>query len=65
MSGCTRITDAGFAHLTGIHTLDMSLCKQVIGAGFAHLTGIQTLDMRSCNPTVIAAARALRLPVIA
>ena len=45
------ITDAAFAHLRGIHTLDMSGCKQagITDAAFAHLRGIHTLDMSFCN----------------
>ena len=59
------ITDAGLAHLTGIHTLDMSYCKRITDAGLAQLTGICRLDMFRCNPATIAAAGALRLRVIA
>ena len=44
MRGCELITDAGLAHLTGIHTLYMSECARVTDAGLAHLTGIHTLD---------------------
>ena len=42
------ITDAAFAHLTGIRTLDMSYCNQagITDMAFAHLAGIHTLDMR-------------------
>jgi hypothetical protein len=65
MYKCARITDAGLAHLTGIHTLDMSRCTRITDAGLAHLTGIHTLNMYGCNPAIIAAARALRLRVIA
>jgi hypothetical protein len=42
MSGCDQITDAGLAHLTGIHTLDVSGCDEITDAGLAHLTGIHT-----------------------
>ena len=28
MSYCRQITDGAFAHLAGIHTLDMRQCKQ-------------------------------------
>ena len=65
MHGCAQITDAGLAHLTGIHTLDMCCCERITDVGLAHLTGIHTLDMRGCNPATIAAARALRLRLIA
>jgi hypothetical protein len=61
MDGCRRITDAGLAHLTGIHTLNMSYCALITDAGLAHLTGIHMLYMYGCNPATIAAARALRL----
>ena len=40
-------------------------CAQITDAGLAHLTGIHTLSMYGCNPAIIAAARALRLRVIA
>jgi hypothetical protein len=63
MSGCRQITDAGPAHLTGIHTLKMWRCEQITDAGLAHLTGIHTLDLRGCNPATIGAARARGLPV--
>jgi hypothetical protein len=52
------ITDAGLAHLTGIHSLDMSFCARITDTGLAHLTGIHTLRMNGCNPVTIAAARA-------
>ena len=61
--GCGRITDAGLAHLTGIHTLDMYGCE-ITDAGLVHLTGIHTLWMFCCDPATIAAARALRLPFL-
>jgi hypothetical protein len=32
MLGCTGITDAGLAHLAGIHTLGMSRCASAIVA---------------------------------
>jgi hypothetical protein len=31
MGGCAGITDAGLAHLTGIHTLRMAGCRGVTG----------------------------------
>ena len=65
MSGCTGITNAGLAHLAGIHTLSMRYCTGITDAGLAHLAGIHTLDMRGCSPATIAAARALMLPVFA
>jgi len=58
MGGCTGITDAGLAHLAGIHTLNMDGCTGITDAGLAHLTGIHTLYMRECDPTTVACARA-------
>ena len=55
---CARITDAGLAHLTGIHSLEMRECTGITDAGLAHLTGIHTLNMWRCNEATIAAARA-------
>jgi len=59
MSECSQITDAGLAHLTGIHTLNMSRCARITDAGLAHLTGIHTLYVRGCTPAIIASARRL------
>jgi hypothetical protein len=59
MSYCNRITDAGLAHLTGIHTLNMRGCTRITDAGLAHLTGIHTLYMYGCPPASCAAARAV------
>ncbi len=58
------ITDAAFAHLAGIHTLQMGRCNQVgiTDAAFAHLHGIYALFMTGCGPARVAAARALGLP---
>ena len=39
------VTDAGFVHLQGIHTLSMSGCNQITDAGLVHLKGIHTLDI--------------------
>ena len=64
MGRCTGITDAGLAHLAGIHTLNMRWCDQITDAGLAHLAGIHALVMRNCAPASIAAARARRLPVL-
>jgi hypothetical protein len=52
------ITDAAFAHLAGIHTLDMSWCRQatITDVAFAHLAGIHTLNMRFCSTASITAA---------
>jgi hypothetical protein len=59
MRGCMGVTDAAFAHLRGVHTLDMSVCRQatITDAAFAHLRGIHTLDMGGCSqPTITDAA---------
>ncbi len=44
-----QITDAGLAHLTGIHTLNMNFCFGITDAGLAHLAGIHTLNMGGCT----------------
>ena len=64
MGRCTGITDAGLAHLRGIHTLSMWGCTGITNAGLAPLVGIQALIMEGCAPAVIAAARALGLPIL-
>ena len=52
MGGCDQdtITDAAFAHLAGVHTLDVAGCYQagLTDAAFSHLRGVHTLDMSSC-----------------
>ena len=54
MSDCSQeeITDAAFALLTGIHTLNMSGCSQptITDAAFVRLRGIHTLDMAAAKP---------------
>jgi hypothetical protein len=50
------ITDAGLAHLTGIHTLDMDGCTQISPVGLAHLTGIHTLLMYGCDRATLLRA---------
>ena len=55
MERCRSITDAGFVHLKGIHTLDMSSCTQltISDLAFSHLQGIHTLNMSGCRqPTI-------------
>jgi hypothetical protein len=51
MSGCTQptITNVGFAHLRGIHTLNMSGCTQpsITGLAFEPLIGIRELVCRN------------------
>jgi hypothetical protein len=52
------VTDAAFAHLRGIHTLDMSGCNQstITDAAFAHLAGIQRLSLWACSQATITDA---------
>jgi len=49
---------ADFAHLAGVHTLNMALCDQatITDAAFAHLAGVHTLDMRGCDQVTITDA---------
>ena len=64
MSGCCNyLTDAAFAHLAGIHTLNMIGCSQatISDAAFSHLAGIHTLIMGGCNQPMIVAACRTRL----
>ena len=58
MASRTDVTDAAFAHLRGIHTLDMTNCNQpsITDAAFAHLAGIQRLSMRGCIQATITDA---------
>jgi hypothetical protein len=58
MRKCGGVTDAAFAHLRGIHTLEMGYCDQaaLTDAAFAHLRGIRTLDMTACNQETITDA---------
>ena len=67
MAYCTQatLTDSAFVHLRGVHTLDMRGCTQptITGATLSHLRGVRILYIYGCVPAVIAAARALRLPV--
>ena len=67
MDGCTQatLTDGAFAHLRGVHTLDLCRCAQptITGATLSQLRGVRALYMIGCQPALIAAACALRLPV--
>ena len=58
MDSCRDVTDAAFAHLHEIHTLDMSGCNQqaITDAAFAHLAGIQRLCIRFCSQDTITDA---------
>jgi hypothetical protein len=55
MRYCNSITDAGFVHLRGVHTLVMRSCYQetITDAAFTHLAGIHTLNMDVCNQFTI------------
>ena len=63
MRRCTRVTDAAFVYLRGIHTLDMSRCSQIMitDAAFVHLRGIQRLDMSKCFQATITDAAFVHL----
>jgi hypothetical protein len=58
MWGCRQatLTDAAFAPLRGIRTLNISQCPQFTHAAFAHLKGIHTLLMWACNQPAITDA---------
>ena len=49
MVACTGVADAGFIHLKGIHTLNMTACKQFTDAALVHLGGINALYMSGCT----------------
>jgi len=52
------LSDADFAHLAGVHTLEMSWCDQatITDAAFAHIAGVHTLNMALCNQATITDA---------
>ena len=52
------LAGADFAHLAGIHKLDMEGCNQatITDAAFVHLAGIHTLCMSGCNQGTIMGA---------
>jgi hypothetical protein len=58
MSCCNQdtITDAAFAHLAGIHTLEMRSCRQrtITDAAFARLAGIRYLRINGCDQDAIS-----------
>ena len=49
MSFRQHTSDADMVHLSGIHTLYMSVCSLVTDLGLAHLSGIHTLYMSGCS----------------
>ena len=67
MASCNQITDAAFANLRGIDTLNMSQCTQItldgIDRQFAHLLSIRIIIMYHCNLATIARAKARGLRV--
>ena len=48
LAGC-GITNAGLAHLKGIHTVNLSYCGRITDAGLAHLKGVHTVNLSSCG----------------
>ena len=58
MAGCSDVTDAAFAHLRDIHTLDMTCCDQpaITDAAFVPLAGLQRLCIGSCSQASITDA---------
>ena len=58
--GRWQFNDAAFAHLAGIHTLDMNFCDQatITDGAFVHLAGNHTLNLWGCwQDTVTDACR--------
>lgn len=53
----STITDRAFAHLTGLHALDMSECSQstITDKAFSHLLGLHVLSMAGCDQSTIPA----------
>jgi len=51
IAGSPAVTDAGFAHLINVVTLNMSRCRQraITDAAFANLRRLRMLDMSGCN----------------
>ncbi len=55
LSSCSKITDAGLAHLsnlTSLSLLDLGYCRNITDAGLAHLsklTLLSLLDLRGCT----------------
>ena len=43
------VTDAAFAHLAGIATLNIAFCIQITDAAFAPLAALTSLNMCGCN----------------
>jgi hypothetical protein len=49
LSCCNFITDAGLAHLSGVHTLNLSYCLLITDAGLTHLRSVHTLNLSGCQ----------------
>ena len=61
--GNKTVTDADFALLEGIHTLNMQGCDQatITDSAFVHLRGIHSLDIAGCNQATITDAAFVHL----
>ena len=57
MRGCRSLTNAGLAHLAGVHTLDVSDCDQLGDGALEHVAGVRCLSMRWCTGITGAAFR--------
>ena len=55
------ITDAAFAHLRGVHTLNIRECHRITDAALSHVSGIRTLNINGCRQLTDAAFDALAL----
>ena len=55
------VTDAGFANLASIHTLDMRGCALVTDEGLVHLAGIHQLSAYGCPELTAAGLAQLRV----
>ena len=60
---CTQITDAAFAHLREIKSINIKCCNQktITDAAFLQLCGIHTLNMIGCKQATITGAAFLHL----
>lgn len=57
LAGCTRITDAGLAHIEGLkklQSLNLDSCYGITDAGFVHLKGLSDLQKLNLVETSIA-----------
>ena len=71
MSGCSRVGDAGFAHLSRLVSLDMRYCTQgtLTGAAFHALTDLRFLtlsaDATYCNAAAAALPAGCSIDIVA